>query len=87
MARVTGDDIQYKLEEINDIIGRKYRLEHPGKERDWKTYEQEFSQRIKTAMRDLDPQAMDDYMAMHEGECGGRYHEDLPLLRTLCRNP
>ena len=55
MARVTGDDIQYKLQEINDILGRKYRLEHPGKKRDWRTYEQEFSLRIKTAMRDLEP--------------------------------
>ena len=55
MARVTGDDIQYKLQEINDILGRKYRLEHPGKKRDWRKYEQEFSLRIKTAMRDLEP--------------------------------
>ncbi len=33
MARVTGDDIQYKLREINEILGKKYRLEHPGKKR------------------------------------------------------
>ena len=55
MTRVTGDDIQYKLDEINDVMGKKYRLEHPGKKRDWRTYEQEFSLRIKTAMKDLEP--------------------------------
>ena len=55
MARVTGDDIQYKLQEINDILGKKYVLEHPEKKRDWRTYEQEFSLRIKTAMKDLEP--------------------------------
>ena len=55
MARVAGDDIQYKLEEINSILGKKYALEHPEKPRDWRTYEQEFSLRIKTAMRDLEP--------------------------------
>ncbi len=55
MGRVTGDDIQYKLEEINDTLGKKYALEHPEKERDWRTYEQEFAQRIKIAMKDLDP--------------------------------
>ena len=55
MARVTGDDIQYKLREINEILGKKYRLEHPAKKRDWRTYEQEFSLRIKTAMKDLEP--------------------------------
>ena len=55
MPRVTGDDIQYKLEEINSTIGKKYRLEHPRKERDWHSYEKEFSTRIKLAMKDLDP--------------------------------
>ena len=55
IARVTWDDIQYKLEEINDILGKKYRLEHPEKKRDWRTYEQGFSLRIKTAMKDLEP--------------------------------
>ena len=55
MTRVTWDDIQYKLEEINDILGKKYRLEHPEKKRDWRTYEQEFSLRIKTARKNLEP--------------------------------
>ncbi len=55
MGRVTGDDIRYKLEEINDILGKKYVQEHPKKERDWRLYEPEFSHRIKTAMKDLDP--------------------------------
>jgi DNA-directed RNA polymerase subunit L len=55
MSRVTGDDIQYKLEEINSFLAIRYRIEHPKKERDWRTYEQEFSTRIKTAMKDLDP--------------------------------
>ena len=34
MSRVTGDDIHYKLEEINNLLGKKYALEHPKKERD-----------------------------------------------------
>ena len=54
MPRVTGDDIQYKLEEINRFLGEKYRLEYPEKERDWITYEQHFSAGIKLAMKDLD---------------------------------
>jgi len=53
MSRIMGNDIQYKLEEINSILGKRYRLDHP--ERDWRTYEQEFSRRIKMAMKDLDP--------------------------------
>ena len=53
MPLISSDDIKYKLDEINDILGKKYRLEYPEKKRDWRTYEQEFSHRIKTAMRDL----------------------------------
>ena len=55
MSLIRSDDMQYKLEEINSTIGKKYKLDHPEKERDWRTYEQEFSARIKTAIKDLDP--------------------------------
>ena len=55
MSKVTSEDIQDKLRELNDLLNKKYRLEHPEKERDWRTYEQEFAHRIKTAMKDLDP--------------------------------
>ena len=55
MPRVTGDDIQCKLEETNGFLAIRYRMEHPGKERDWRTYEHEISTGIKTAMKDLDP--------------------------------
>ena len=55
MGLIRSDDIQYKLEEINSILGKRYKLEHPERERDWRTYEQEFSRRIKMAMKDLDP--------------------------------
>ena len=55
MPRILSNDIQYKLEEINSTLGKKYKIEHPKKERDWRTYEPEFSTRIKTAMKDLDP--------------------------------
>lgn len=34
MGKVTGDDIHYKLEEIKNIIGKRYALEHSGKEKD-----------------------------------------------------
>ncbi len=55
MGMVRSEDIQYKLEEINNILGKKYVQEHPEEDRDWRTYQSEFSQRIKTAMKELDP--------------------------------
>jgi hypothetical protein len=55
MPRIMDNDIQYKLEEINSILGKRYKLEHPERERDWRTYEHGLSRRIKMAMKDLDP--------------------------------
>jgi hypothetical protein len=55
MGKVTGDDIYYKLVEINNILGKQYVMEHPVKERDWRNYEKEFSERIRTAMMELEP--------------------------------
>lgn len=55
MPNVFDEDIKLKLEEIDRIIANKYRLDHPMKERDRRTYEQQFSCRIKTAMKELDP--------------------------------
>ncbi len=37
MGKVTRDDIHYKLEEINNIIGKQYALEHPGRKGTEKT--------------------------------------------------
>jgi hypothetical protein len=55
MPRIMDNDIWYKLEEINSILGRKYKLEHTEGERDWRTYEHGLSRRIKMAIKDLDP--------------------------------
>ena len=65
MGKVTGDDIHYKLEEINSILGKQYVLEHPVRERDWKNYEKEFPDRIKKAMRELDPLVNEAVSAIH----------------------
>ena len=65
MSRVTGGGIHYKLEEIDSLMGKKYALEHPKEERDWRTYEKELALRIKTAMRDLDLQVNEAVSTIH----------------------
>ena len=55
MGHITGEDIQRRLREISDYLGKKYVAEHPPKKRDWRTYEQQLALRIKTAVSDLDP--------------------------------
>ena len=52
---IYDDDIQDKLREIDEHIKKEYVDAHPKEERDWRTYEQQFSQRIKEAMASLDP--------------------------------
>ena len=65
MGKITNDDIQYKLEEINSFLAIRYRMEHPKKERNWRTYEQEFSTSIKSAMKDLDPLIQEAVSTIH----------------------
>ena len=74
MPKVFDVDIKYKLEEINSIIGRKYKLEHPKQQRDWRTYEQQFALRIKTAMKDLDPLIREAVSTLHVVHGPGHPH-------------
>jgi transposase len=55
VPRVFDVDIKYKLEELESVLRKRYRIEHPVKDRDWRTYEQEFSYRIQKAITSLDP--------------------------------
>ena len=52
---IYDDDIHDKLKEIDEHIKKEYIASHPRQERDWRTYEQQFSKRIKEAMASLDP--------------------------------
>jgi len=65
VSRITHEDIRGKLHELDDILKKRYRIEHPGKERGWRTYEQEFSKRIRTAMNDLDPLIHEAVSTLH----------------------
>jgi len=74
MSRIMDNDIQYKLEEINSILGKRYKLEHPERERDWRTYEQEFSRRIRMAIKDLDPLVNQAVSTIHIAHGPGHPH-------------
>lgn len=52
---IYDDDIRDKLKEIDEHIKKEYVESHPKEDRDWRTYEQQFSKRIKEAMASLDP--------------------------------
>jgi transposase len=55
VMRIWGKDIREKLKDIDDFLLADYREKHPEKERDWRTYEEQYALRIKEAMRQLKP--------------------------------
>jgi transposase len=56
-GRVTDEDIRRTVKELDERIKKEYVEAHAGKEeeRDWRTYEQQFSRRIRDAIKALDP--------------------------------
>src|SRR3989344_7122418 len=50
-----------RSKEVRDVIAKldeiieEYKKEHPEKERDWRTYEQQFARRAKTCFTELEP--------------------------------
>ena len=52
---IRDEDVRSKLKELDEHIRKEYIEAHPKKDRDWRTYEQRFSLRIKEAMKSLDP--------------------------------
>ncbi|HEY4700068.1 MAG TPA: ISNCY family transposase [Nitrososphaerales archaeon] len=52
---IRDEDVRNTVKELGEHIGKTYLEAHPEKERDWRTYEQQFSKRIKEAMKALDP--------------------------------
>jgi transposase len=55
MSKVTDEDVRRTVKELDDHIRKEYLETHPEKERDWRTYEQQFSKRIRDAIKALDP--------------------------------
>ncbi len=52
---VHGKDIRERLKDLDEFLLDQYKEAHPEKKRDWRTYEQQYALRLKTAMRELEP--------------------------------
>ena len=48
---VRDEDVRRTVKELNEHIRKEYIESHPKEDRDWRTYEQEFSKRIRDAMK------------------------------------
>lgn len=47
-------EVRLAVARLDELI-EEYKKEHPAQERDWRTYEQQFARRAKTAFHDLEP--------------------------------
>ena len=47
-------EVRLAVARLDELI-KEYKKEHPAQERDWRTYEQQFARRAKTAFHDLEP--------------------------------
>jgi len=52
---LTAAQVQARLNDLEEFLRDQYKLEHPPKKRDWRTYEEQWARRIRQVMRDLDP--------------------------------
>lgn len=68
-------EIREKIKEIDDFILEEYRKNHPVKERDWRTYEQQLASRLKFAIRNLEPLIEEAVSTLHVERQRGRKPE------------
>lgn len=47
-------EVRLAVARLDEVI-EEYKKEHPPTKRDWRTYEQQFARRAKTAFHDLEP--------------------------------
>ena len=90
MPKFFNDDIRQKLIDLEEHIREEYLNSREMHQRDWRTYEQEFSKRMKEAIRLLDPLIKESVESIHIFTGAGRpssinleYKVKLLLIKQL----
>ncbi|MEM0195975.1 MAG: hypothetical protein QXJ24_06650 [Thermoplasmatales archaeon] len=78
MPGITDEDLRNKVQEMDDFIRKKYRIDHPKEERGWRTYEQLFSGMIREAMKSPNTLISEAVPSIHTDSGAGR-----PKLLTI----
>ena len=63
--KVNTKEVRSAVSMLDDIV-KEYKEEHPAEKRDWRTYEQRVTERLKTAFRELKP-------LVHEAVCSTNF--------------
>lgn len=80
--RIWEKHIKEKLKDIDDFLLQQYRENKEAKERDWRTYEEQYALRIKEAMKQLKPLVDEAVDTIKIAESPGRPH-DLTLKQRV----
>jgi len=74
--RIETKEVRDKIKVLDDLV-QKYKQEHPEKKRDWKTYEQRVAERMREAIRALEPLIDEAIASIHivRGDERGRKPE------------
>jgi transposase len=80
---ISSKDIRERLKDIDDFLLEEYRRSHPGDEkRDWRTYEQRLTARVRYAIRNLDP-LIDEAVSTLRVERGKGRRPELSLKQRV----
>ena len=72
---ISSKNIRERVKDVEEFLKAEYKLNHEENERDWKAYEQDYSHRLKEAMRQLRP-LIDESVSTIKIETGpGRPHQ------------
>jgi len=52
---IRSEDIRDRVRDIDEYLLEKYKESKPNEKRDWRTYEQRLMNRMKKAIKNLDP--------------------------------
>jgi len=80
--QIRTKDIREKIRDIDEFLLDDYKKNHPEKQRDWRTYEQQLAARLKYAIRNLQPLIEEAVSSIHVERGPGRVPE-LSLKQKL----
>lgn len=68
-------ELRKRLKFVEEFLMVEYKLTHPKKKRDWRTYEQQLMYKIKEAVRNIEPFVEEAIATIKIGKGGGREPE------------
>jgi len=79
---IRTEELRKRLKFVEEFLMVQYKLDHPEKKRDWRTYEQQLMYKIKEAVRNIDP-LVEEAVATIKIEKGQGRNSELMLKQKV----